>query len=330
MDNDRSAPVADLEDTTAIAPRLRVVHPPDGAGVSPTQREIVTLSDARDVAQALGRLEDWRFVVTATSSSEGLLRRLARTRAAAIVVDLRVAETRAALLRTIAEVAEQHGTTAILAIVARGAMARHGGELNHCDDVISDVDLSEDRLSFALLRALERRNLTAQLAVARREILLSEASLLLTLLSAAAPSVVLDEDGRVVFANREAERVLDRPRAALYGRRAPPPFDGGIGSFTLPDGNTGARRLHDILWERRSATLVVLVRDAHDVERWRAIQAHVAVGAAHLDHADDAITKLRQVLRTPNVDGDIVADVIAGLARDLSGARGSLERIARR
>lgn len=325
MENDRSAVTGEIGNMTTLAPRLRVLHAPAREQAPP--REILALSPGADLAEALDGLGDSGFAVDVTMSREALQRRLRHGHISAIVVDLRDADARQSLARTLTEIAARHETTAILAVVAHGAIAT---QPHPWDGMISDVDLSEDRLSFALLRALERRNLTAQLAVARREILLSEASLLLTLLSAAAPSVVLDEDGRVVFANREAERVVDRPRAALYGRRAPPPFDGGIGSFTLPDGNTGARRLHDILWERRSATLVVLVRDAHDVERWRAIQAHVAVGAAHLDHADDAITKLRQVLRTPNVDGDIVADVIAGLARDLSGARGSLERIARR
>ena len=91
-----------------------------------------------------------------------------------------------------------------------------------------------------------------------------------------------------------------------------------------------------LVWQRiaaaplASATLVVLVRDAHDLERWREVQAHTAVGVAHLDHADDATGKLRQLVQSPNVAGDIVADVVAGLANDLNGTRGTLAHIARR
>lgn len=331
MEIDRSAPVADLGNITAIAPRLRVLHTPDPASVPTPPREILALSAARDLADALGRLEDCRFVVTTAGSGEAVLRQVKRNRVAAIVVDLRSVDTRAALERTIAEVALRHETTAIIAVVAHGPIAAQiADRLHPCDEVISDIDLSEDRLLFALLRALERRSLAAQLAVARRELLLSEASLLLTLLTAATPSVVLDDDGKVVFANREAERLVAESRAAMYGRRPPTPFAGGIGSFTLPDGSIGARRMHDILWERKSATLVVLIRDAHDLERWREVQAHTAVGVAHLDHADDAITKLRELVPTSSVAGDIVTEVVAGLAKDLNGVRGTLAHIARR
>jgi len=331
MEIDSSAPVADLGNITAIAPRLRVLHISDPTSAPSLPREILALSAGRDLTEALGRLEDCRFVVATASARDGVLRRIKHNRVAAVVVDLRAIETRAALESTIAEVALRHETTAIIAVVAHGRMAtQFADHLHVCDEVISDVDLSEERFLFALVRALERRSLSAQLAVARRELLLSEASLLLTLLTATTPSVVLDDDGKVVFANREAERLVAESRAAMYGRRPPAPFAGGIGTFTLPDGSVGTRRLHDILWERKSATLVVLVRDAHDLERWREVQAHTAVGVAHLDHADDAIGKLRQLVQRPNVAGDIVADVVAGLAKDLNGARGTLAQIARR
>lgn len=288
-------------------------------------REILALAVAADLAAMLGRLADAELVVT-TIGLDTALGRLDRRGALAVFVDLRDVDCCIALDPILVEIAQRHEHTAIVAIVPNGPHAAIPSRLlTVCDALISEGDLGPERLLFALGRALERRKLQAQLAVSRRETVLSEASLLLTLISVATPTIVVDDDGKVMFANPEAERMVGSSRCALFGKRPPAEFEGPAATIALSDGTLVERRKHDILWGREPATMVVLVHGGSDLERWRDVGGHALLVQAHLDHAEDALGKLRHVLESDALTGSTVAsEVLLGLVQDVLGARGAL------
>lgn len=294
------------------------------------EREILALAAGADLTAALTALGEHDLVITSVGL-EGALRRVEHGGAVALVVDLRAANCFDALDPVLVETARRHEQVAILAIVPNGGDATVPARfLTVCDAMISEAAIGPDRLLFALGRAIERRKLRAQLALARRETVLSEASMLLTLVSMATPTIVVDEHGKVVFANPEAERLVGSPRCALFGGPPPSEFEGAAGTVVLSDGTLVERRRHDILWERRSATMIVLARSGPDLERWRELGGHALAVQAHLDHADDALDKLRHLLESDTDAGAVVAnEVILGLVQDVLGARGALAGMTR-
>ncbi len=76
-----------------------------------------------------------------------------------------------------------------------------------------------------------------------------------------------------------------------------------------------------------------MLREGHDGECWREVHGRTAVVQAHIEHAADGLGKLRQLLHMatePDLVGDVVDEVIGGLARDLLGARATLAGLAER
>lgn len=301
-------------------------------GRAPVRRELVCLFGGEDLTAALQRLEGTGLELASIGDLDVALHRLRRRATAAIIVDLRRPDVAATADDLLAEIARGREGTAVVALVDDDdGLGLPRNSRHVCDALIGVGDLSEDRLAFALERALERRRVDAELTAARRDLMLSEANLLLMLISDRAPIILVDEDHTVVFANREAARVTGQPMRSMCGRGVPPAFAAAMAG--VHDGaGPGERTTYDILWNRKPATLVVL-REGDDGECWREVQGRTAVVQAHIEHAADGLGKLRHLLQMsaqPELVGDVVHEVIGGLARDLLGARATLAGLAER
>lgn len=302
-------------------------------GRAPVRRELVCLFGGEDLTAALQRLEGTGLELASIGDLDVALHRLRRRATAAIIVDLRRPDVAATADDLLAEIARGREGTAVIALVEEGddlGLPRNSRHV--CDALIGAGDLSEDRLAFALERALERRRVDAELTAARRDLMLSEANLLLMLISDRAPIIVVDEDRTVVFANREAARVTGQPMRSMCGRGVPAAFAAAMAAGVDPGAGPGERTTYDILWNRKPATLVVL-REGADGECWREVQGRTAVVQAHIEHAADGLGKLRHLLQMsaqPELVGEVVSEVIGGLARDLLGARATLAGLAER
>ncbi len=203
--------------------------------------------------------------------------------------------------------------------------------LHLCDDIITADDLVGGHLGYGLVRALERRRLRAQLAVTQRERLLADAKLMLLLLSGTSPIVVLDEGEKVIFVNRPAEHLLGQPARELYGWAAPREFAGEPGLISRVDGVECERQRTSIRWGCNPATLIVLAAQGPADERWRDAHDGRAVAQARLGNAHHELGQLRRLvdMAAPVASRAAMAEVMANLARDLTGARGMLAHVGR-
>lgn len=319
--------------TSAFPPPTAARDPRTTTGPTATDDitgEVLVVGVRSDLLAASHHLRKSGHDITTLADVGTAVRRLERQGSAAIVLDMRGLSP--AVLDALGGGPDSVGS-AVVAVIGTGT---HGSELatigRGCDELLREGELDEERLALAIARARERRRLRSAIVRLRRDLLLADANLLLLLSSGAAAILVLDEDGRIEFANHVAEALLGRSAHQLYGTRLP----AELASET--DDAGGDRRLsirrRTILWYRRPATLVIAQRqdpapriEGAATELLRSVSDQASIVGARLTHALDTMRKLPAVLASLHGDVELVGELLQRIGHDLGIALATVERL---